>query len=942
MVLEHILDCSNHTMNNNRLMTVSLHKRLAALTGWLPRMLLVCVLLAPAGRVAAEDWPTTEFEVVLGPPIARHWGDGELADYMDQILPLFNLPLLSEKLELVDQIEAALSDVAKHYEAMGFPEPLLEPLVTRDDGSLAYRVFVCKQSWLDKLEDDLAELRYNDKEARSNPVVVNIPFLPTLRSIWERCGSENAAAHLGRCGDTAGFRNYIYINRERRFDHGNMDFWDYEVLAHELFHAVQAGSVWGDHSSPCDTGSWIKEGMADAIAGDYVRDHIEGVYDLTPNRSKEYGIRNYAIPLSTRLAQWVYETSSFWRHVAEWYHAAIANAGRRVGSAKTKTNYGYLVHLLKQPMAGAKGSRRELRWLDEGLRSTPRLTTNLARVYAEFIASFADQQRTRIATEKERDSKAALDRFLRFVFGGSTQPGSTGNPCKKIHLSPDEPVQAQYFLLNEVAANCFELTVHSVYGPSIPQQVYGPVKPVVVTMSTGLSPRDELTPLWVGKSGGMEVSQFLLFRPENNTVAPVFGTAQFRVNTGEPTRFAIANVAHYAQNSKLLTPTITFTLDGWDSSLTKPPPARKAPVRPKAGQRPDDARGKHEAELDEQFEEGLGRLTPNGLGSTEIQRNEADFGRCAGERKRYNLCGPQLEITLELVSEAAALVAASTTGGFFNQMRAGGVGRFQEMSIAELQALKDMDDEMSPKFIEGGRISIAVPLVDYGFNGSFSNAMLTVSKEGGGIYSATSSRAVAVGGGGLGGPTRRHVPTGQVTIEEYTPFILRGTFEGSLIERRNDRPYEPDEVIPIVNRVSGRFSIGNPFDHDSEYRADEEFFRQQMGLDVLDNPTMSGDGPVQPSEAFSPDDIRELCEMGIDDHLPRAELCQTECAAEYQQCALNSGDPQMQALLELLNNSAFPEELKQQYIAEFPGMNQEDRQMLLELIELTNQFGPGN
>ncbi|MDX1409451.1 MAG: hypothetical protein R3330_14990, partial [Saprospiraceae bacterium] len=222
----------------------------------------------------------------------------------------------------------------------------------------------------------------------------------------------------------------------------------------------------------------------------------------------------------------------------------------------------------------------------------------------------------------------------------------------------------------------------------------------------------------------------------------------------------------------------------------------------------------------------------------------------------------------------------------------------------------------SPKFIEGGRINISIPRIDYGFKGSFEHALMTVSKEGGGVYAATTSSPVSVNLGGLGGPSLRRVPNGKVTIEEYTPFILRGTFEASLVERRNDRPVDPHETVPVVNHISGRFSIVNPFESDTDYRADETSLREQVGLDLLDNPGMSGDGPVKPMEALSADDIRELCEMGIDDHMlegigvtggcqgsqggqgpptcrcdceefnsPEAEACQVECAAEYLQCA---------------------------------------------------------
>ena len=349
-----------------------------------------------------------------------------------------------------------------------------------------------------------------------------------------------------------------------------------------------------------------------------------------------------------------------------------------------------------------------------------------------------------------------------------------------------------------MGAACIKLTVNSAHGAAAPQLV-------AVEVSSGPKLRDELVPLWIGKSGGMEVSQLMVFSSKERNDAPAYGTTSVKVNVGKPTVFVVSNVAEYAQDTEVLSPTLTFMLSGWDSSITKAPPEQTAPVKRKA--RPDDAKGKHEEALDDEFAEGLGKLTSNGQFSAELNLL-GESRDCRGKQLQYNLCGPQLEIKLELRPAAETTIAANTTGGFMNQMSAGGVGQIANMSLAEINALHDMRDRLKPSSIEGGRIKIALPRVEYGFTGSFDNALIEVSRDGGGSYRSRMQTAIVVDSSALCQPTRRRVPNGKVTIHQYTPLVLHGEFKASLLDTDPSRPYyPPNEVIPIATQVSGHFVI---------------------------------------------------------------------------------------------------------------------------------------
>ena len=69
--------------------------------------------------------------------------------------------------------------------------------------------------------------------------------------------------------------------------------------------------------------------------------------------------------------------------------------------------------------------------------------------------------------------------------------------------------------------------------------------------------------------------------------------------------------------------------------------------------------------------------------------------------------------------------------------------------------------------LNGHHVQIYTPMFDYGFSGTFDGAEIIVTMAGGKKLRTFGPKE----------RLRRHPLTGRVTIEEYSPFILRGRFE---------------------------------------------------------------------------------------------------------------------------------------------------------------------
>ncbi len=176
-----------------------------------------------------------------------------------------------------------LAEVAKRLQAMGFTPARLDRVPQQAHGQSAFRVY-----YMDFAEPDYARVSYECE---------------------------------------APYRITMQINAARLTDPGARDVITakgYIDLAHELFHAVQHNSAFS--RSNCEPPEWITEGQAEAIG--QVAWQIKRARQVDGQVTR-WGLRRYDqaldVPPGPDAHDQVYQTSSFWRYLAE--RAPLASPG---------------------------------------------------------------------------------------------------------------------------------------------------------------------------------------------------------------------------------------------------------------------------------------------------------------------------------------------------------------------------------------------------------------------------------------------------------------------------------------------------------------------------------------------------------------------------------------------------------------------------------------
>lgn len=114
----------------------------------------------------------------------------------------------------------------------------------------------------------------------------------------------------------------------------------------------------------------------------------------------------------------------------------------------------------------------------------------------------------------------------------------------------------------------------------------------------------------------------------------------------------------------------------------------------------------------------------------------------------------------------------------------------------------------------GKSARLQLPLLPYGFTGTLNNVGLVFS-NGEKAFESVTPEVVN---------DQNYMATGSVTITEFTPEILKGTYQGILRDTSEDSP------LPQVGDVSGDFVIFNPIKYNEELvatSASDYFFRRQ-------------------------------------------------------------------------------------------------------------------
>jgi len=465
--------------------------------------------------IANAAWEITQFEVFFGEPWYTdntiETAAGRVVDHAYSLDEAQSRPSYISQ-ATVTEMQNYLHETAKLFESMGLRAPQLEPVVERDDGQDAYRIYFYKT------------------ERRTPAVYGNACHGGALRQFF--------AVHLEQGS------GFVIGGNGKVTDKGYAD------LAHELFHAVQASyPLFTD----CSLGDWIVEGTSEAVGYDTAR-KLRGI---NPRGHASLGLRRYHQALrimddpvcfetddsglgGCRERHDAYWTASLWRYIGEMSR----KGGAFPPTSYTEANYNYLGDFFSNKLSAAPSENSELTWLDDNLTNTRRFGKSLNRVYSTFTTAFSAYPATRPGASGQ-STKAQENAWLDTVFGS----------CPEITINPDVSPTQLSVKLNKVAAACFRLNTDT-----------GSPMHIQLTAHTDGSARFQ--DLWAGVSSSMSVGPATLVQADGVN----FAEWRFRVDLapGESTTLLINNVAGDAENTQDQTLKLRLTASLWNMSLGSP------------------------------------------------------------------------------------------------------------------------------------------------------------------------------------------------------------------------------------------------------------------------------------------------------------------------------------------------------------------------------------
>ncbi len=224
------------------------------------------------------------------------------------------------------------------------------------------------------------------------------------------------------------------------------------------------------------------------------------------------------------------------------------------------------------------------------------------------------------------------------------------------------------------------------------------------------------------------------------------------------------------------------------------------------------------------------------------------------------------------------------------------------------------------KSIENSKIRISIPLIDYGYTGTFYNVCIKVRGKNKERYATTE----------LGTKTRC---IGTVTIEIYTRFELKGAYSGGLTNLDFEPRYakinsqvnngfasgEPINNPPVAGSIKGEFYILDPWRNDSRFSLDKEVF-----IDAAENDLKgmaSQFGVIEDLEkAF--DEVRsnqrqndnrasqggdvEACDCSCNYVISAAPECKAMCGEAFAICTEERYEPQQNTVANKNTDDSLP------------------------------------
>jgi hypothetical protein len=731
--------------------------RAASKSSMIRGFMLACTVLVAGSAVARESWPIKEFEVVPGVP----WQDVRV--WNDLVL----------KVDwLAPQLRALGFDTDRAFSA----DPPLTPELKRQ-----------MESYLKEAATVLEA--YGFPAPALEPVVDTVDGRRAYRVYYVNL-------HSGRSRYESPFERLSWSPPDRViFLHGpnivsgaSITDGGYSVLGHELFHAVQYATPFFRAQPQGAIGSWITEGQATAVGLDLARRlrNVQPTRNVFGDLESFWGKRNYADVLAVtrprearHAPEIAYATQSFWRYLAELDDARRPGGPHPLpGPTPGAVDYRYLAHLLNRA-PGARTMESELAWLDAGLNSYARFGFGLRGTFHDFISVYSDYGTHRLGRGADFDPATA--RMLWIAESFTTDNGV--HSCSFVELDPNRRKATTTMRVERVAARCVEVELSGFGGQ------------VGVEVQVETTSRQLLEQLAISLPGGQRVAVPIDIGTDPKTGKP---RARWSLRLDDKSlnganHLLLSNVAAQADRTRAQTIDMVLSVGGLevdDQPATSGEPTRASP-RP--ARKPGPAGAREEAEG--RLQRATGRVVSNGpLGQT--------LGRAEDE--------PFMEIRLRPMPDALGVISeVNTAGGMAAQLLASGELMHGSNPLHSMQGLAEA------LLGAGEQISIRIPRIDYGFAGTIPDVKLQV----GGSTGPTLEARGPIDSDPT--PLVYFPPSGRVTIDEYTPDFMSGSFAGDLINVA-DQPTQSRKPVFIANverRISGRFWISSP------WLADERFER---------------------------------------------------------------------------------------------------------------------
>lgn len=310
-------------------------------------------------------------------------------------------------------MERYLSEIAHEYERLGFPAPILDRTVERADGSKAYVIF------------------YYDLVGQ---------IADTFAVYSSGCAGERT-------------RRLIHVNAVALTDAaGRVTDKGYGDLAHELFHAVFAATPF--HRRNCEAPTWISEGLPEAIGHDMAR-QFRGAKSID-KQFMRWGLRPYSQRFATDGGadndnDYRYQTSSFWRYLAELEHRrkrGQSKPGPKFDEPSYGTDYGIAARMLRSTDP-AGDDKAAVEWLNRWLPDDSRIRQSFAKTYVDFIHAFAAYGRYRVHGKPYDET---LQRWL--------------GPCPDVSISKAQRSGNAKLSFGMITSRCLRLAVGEIGPPT--------------------------------------------------------------------------------------------------------------------------------------------------------------------------------------------------------------------------------------------------------------------------------------------------------------------------------------------------------------------------------------------------------------------------------------------------------------------------------------------